>query len=76
MQENEDRIPAIEEGMVASIAEALLRSEVTDLLLGRRGGVRIGQPSKSPTLEQYDVLQQIEAALEVYRSYFYPPEHH
>jgi hypothetical protein len=28
-----------------------------------------------PTREQSDVLQRIEAALETYGSYFYPPEH-
>jgi hypothetical protein len=27
------------------------------------------------TREQSEVLQQIEAALETYGSYFYPPEH-
>ena len=27
------------------------------------------------TLEQSDVLRQIEAALEAYGTYFYPPEH-
>jgi hypothetical protein len=44
---------------------------VTDLLLGGSHGVRLGWL----TLEQSDVLQKIEAALEAYGSYFYPPEH-
>ena len=49
-------------------SEASLRLQVTDLLLGRPRGVRTSR-------EQGDVLQQIEAALETYGSYFYPPEH-
>jgi hypothetical protein len=70
MEENEDRRPAIEELLVASPTEASLRLQVTDLLLGRRRDVRRG----GSTLKQSDVLQQIEAALETYGSYFYPPE--
>jgi hypothetical protein len=57
--------------LVASPTEASLRLQVTDLLLGGLHDVRMGQL----TLEQSDVLQQIEAALEPYRSYFYAPEH-
>jgi hypothetical protein len=72
MEQNEDRIPAIEEVLVASATEASLRLQVTELLLGRLRNVRIGRL----TLEQSDVLQQIEAALEAYGSHFYPPEHH
>jgi hypothetical protein len=72
MKLNEDRIPAIEEVLVASATEASLRLQVTDLLLGGLRNVRIGRLS----LEQSDVLQQIEAALEAYGSHFYPPEHH
>jgi hypothetical protein len=75
MKENEDRIPAIERGMVASITEASLRLEVTDLLLSQLRDVRIGLPLGRLTLEQCNVLQQIETALEAYGSYFYPPEH-
>jgi hypothetical protein len=45
--------------------------QVTDLLLGGLRDVRMGRLN----LEQSDVLQQIEAALEAYGSYFYPPEH-
>ena len=51
--------------------EASLRLQVTDLLLGGLRDVRRGQL----TLEQSDVLQQIEAALETCGSYFYPPQH-
>ena len=71
MKENEDRSPAIEELLVTSPTEASLRLQVTDLLLSRLRDVRMGRS----TLEQSDVLQQIEAALEAYGSYFYPPEH-
>jgi hypothetical protein len=45
-----------------------LRLQVTDLLLGRRREVRRGRLP----LEQSEVLQKIEAALEAYGSYFYP----
>ena len=71
MNENADRSPEIEEALVATPAEASLRFQVTDLLLGGLRDVRMGQL----TLEQSDVLQQIEAELETYGSYFYPPEH-
>jgi hypothetical protein len=67
----QDRNPAIEEGLVAASNEASLRLQMTDLLLGGLRDVRVGRL----TLEQSDVLQQIEAALEAYGSYFYSPEH-
>jgi hypothetical protein len=70
MEQNEARSPAIEEALVASPTEASLRLQVTDLLLGALRDVRMGRL----TLEQSDVLQQIEAALEAYGSYFYPTE--
>jgi hypothetical protein len=70
LKENGDRIPPIEEVLVASATEASLRVQVTDLLLGGLRDARIGWL----TLEQSEVLQQIEAALETYGSYFYPPE--
>jgi hypothetical protein len=66
-----DRNPATEDGLVAAPNEAALRLQVTDLLLGGLRDVRVGRL----TLEQSDVLQKIEAALEAYGSYFYPPEH-
>ena len=71
MEQNEDLSPAIEEVLVAPPTEASLRLQVTDLLLGRRRDVRRGRSTR----EQSDVLQQIEAALEAYGTYFYPPEH-
>ena len=69
MEQNEDRIPAIEEVLVAPPTEASL--QVTDLLLGRLRDIRMG----CSTREQSDVLQQIDAALEISGSYFYPLEH-
>ena len=71
MKEDENRIPPIEEVLVVSPSEASLRLQVTDLLLGGLRDVRLGRL----TLEQWDVLQQIEVALEAYGSYFYPTEH-
>jgi hypothetical protein len=71
MEENEDRSPAIEEAPVILPTEATLRLHVTDLLLGGLRDVRMGRL----TLEQSEVLQQIEAAMEAYGSYFYPAEH-
>jgi hypothetical protein len=70
MERNEDRRPMIEEVLVATPTEASLRLQVTDLLLRRTRDVRTGWSTR----EQSDVLQQIEAALETYGSYFYPPE--
>jgi hypothetical protein len=71
MEEYEGRSPESEELPVASATEASLRSQITDLLMGGPRDVRMGWL----TLEQSDVLRQIEAALEAYASYFYPPEH-
>jgi hypothetical protein len=71
MEQNEDVSPAIQEVLVAPPTETSLRLQVTDLLLGRRRDVRRGRSTR----EQSDVLQQIEAALESYGTYFYPPEH-
>ena len=68
MEENEDRSPESEEVLMASTTEASLRLKVTDLLLG---GVRDVRTGRLP-MEQSDVLQTIEAALETYGSYFYP----
>jgi hypothetical protein len=71
MEQNEELSPAIEELLAAAPTEASLRRQVTNLLLGGSRDVRLGWL----TLEQSDVLQKIEAALEAYCSYFYPPEH-
>ena len=70
MKVSEDRIPPIEKALMAAPTEASLRVQVTDLLLGGLRDVRIDRL----TLEQGDVLQRIEAALEAYGSYFYPTE--
>jgi hypothetical protein len=70
MEQHEDRIPAIEEVLVASATEESLRLQVTNLLLKRTRNVRMGRSTR----EQSEVLQRIEAALETYASYFYPPE--
>ena len=53
---NEDLSPAIPDVLVAPPAEASLRLQVTDLLLGRRRDVRRGRSTRAG-----DVLQQIEA---------------
>jgi hypothetical protein len=71
MEEYEGRSPESEELPVASTTEASLRSQITDLLLGGPRDVRMGRLS----LEQSDILRQIEAELEAYSSYFYPPQH-
>jgi hypothetical protein len=71
MKESEGSIPPIEEALMAAPTEASLRLQVTELLLGGVRDVRMGRSTR----EQGDVLQRIEAALETYGSYFYPPEH-
>jgi hypothetical protein len=71
INENADRILSIEEVLVASPTEASLRLQVSDLLLGGLRDLRMGWSTR----EQSDVLQRIEAELEAYGSYFYPPEH-
>jgi hypothetical protein len=65
------RDPAIEDVLGVDPNEASLRLQVTDLLLGGLRDVREGRLN----LEQSEVLQKIEAALEAYGSSFYPPEH-
>jgi hypothetical protein len=72
MEEYEGRSSESEELPVASTTEASLRSQITDLLLGGPRDVRVGRL----TPEHSDVLRQIEAELEAYASYFYPPEHY
>jgi hypothetical protein len=67
----QNRNPAIEDVLVAASDEASLRLQVTDLLLGGRRDIRRGRSTR----EQSNVLRQIEAALEAYGTYFYPPEH-
>ena len=70
MDQNEDLSPAIEDVLAAAPTEASLRRQVTDLLLGGLRDVGVGPL----TLEQSDLLQKIETALEAYGSYFYSPE--
>jgi hypothetical protein len=69
MEQNEVWSPGIGEMPVVLPTEAALRLQVTDLLLGGLRDVR----RRRLTLEQGDVLQQIETALEAYGSYFYSP---
>jgi hypothetical protein len=69
MERNRD--PVTEDLLVAVPEEASLRLQVTDMLLGGLRDVR----ARRLAVEQSDVLQEIEAALETYGSYFYPPEH-
>ena len=71
MEVHQDLSPAIGEIRATAPTEESLRLQVTDLLLGGLRNVRLGRL----TLEQSDALQRIEAALETYGSYFYPPEH-
>jgi hypothetical protein len=67
----QDRNPSIEDVLGAAPSEASLRLQVTDLLLGGLRDVRV----RRLNLEQSEVLQKFEAALEAYGTYFYPPEH-
>ena len=53
MNDNADRIPSIEEALVAPPTEASLRVQITDLLLSRLRDVR----GHRLTLEQSAVLQ-------------------
>jgi hypothetical protein len=71
MEEDEERSPATEKGMVAPPTEASLRLQVIDLLLGGLRDARVDWL----TLEQSRVLQRIESELETYGGYFYPPDH-
>ena len=70
MEQTKIRARRSRKSLVATPTEASLRLQVTDLLLGRPRDVRMGRSTR----EQGDVLQQIEAALETYGSYFYSPE--
>lgn len=72
MEESENRVPATEKELVVSVIDASLRLEVTDLLLGQPRDVRVGRLMSGMPSEQRSVVEQIEAALKTYRSYFYP----
>ena len=69
-----DRNQASEDGLVAASNEASLRLQVINLLLSRRGDVPAGRHSTRPTVEQQAVLERIEAVLQSYTNFFYPPE--
>jgi hypothetical protein len=71
MEEHQDLSSAIGEIRATAPTEESLRLQVTNLLLSRLRDLRMGWSTR----EQSEVLQQIEAALEAYGSYFYPPEH-
>ena len=64
----QERCRLVEDVLVAGPNEASLRLQVTDLLLNGLRNARVGRLP----LEQGDVLQEIEAALETYGDYFYP----
>ena len=76
MEESEHRVPATEKGMVASVTETSLRLEVTDLLLGQLRDASVGRLRARVSPEQRRLIEQTEAALEAYNSYFYPPVNH
>ena len=76
MEENEYSVPATEKEMVASVTETSLRLEVTDLLLGQLRDASVGRLTAGPSSEQRTVIEQVEAALKAYSSYFYPPVNH
>jgi hypothetical protein len=71
MEQNEERSPRIGEMPMVLPTEAALRLRVTDLLLGGLRDVQRGRL----TVEQSDVLQEIETALKAYGTHFYPPGH-
>jgi hypothetical protein len=72
MEEHENRRPASENGMVAPKTEATSWLEGVDLLVSHLRDLHIGWPLEGLTLEQRAALEQIEAALEAYNSFFYP----
>ena len=76
MEEGEHRVPATEKGIVASVTETSLRVEITDLLLDQRRDVSVGRLRARLSPQQRRLIEQTEAALEAYNSYFYPPVNH
>ena len=73
MREREQRIPATENGTMPRTTEASQRAGGTDKLLSQLRDLRTGRLPEGLTLAQRAALERIEAALEVYRSVFYPP---
>lgn len=74
MEESENRVPATAKGLVVSVTEATLRLEVTDLPLDQLRDASVGRLRVRVSPEQSRPIQQTEAALEAYNSYFYPPD--
>jgi len=74
IKECERQIQTTEKGMMARAIEASQRIVGTDLRLSQlRADLRLGWVAEEQSIKQRAVLEQIEAALEAYRSFFYPP---
>jgi hypothetical protein len=74
MKEYERQIQTTEKGMMPRTIETSQRIVGTDLRLSQlRADLRLGSVAEEQTVEQRAVLEQIEAALEGYRSFSYPP---
>jgi hypothetical protein len=73
MREREQRIGATEKGAMPRTIDASRRVVGTDKLLSQLRDLRTGRLPEGLTLAQRAALERIEAALEVYRSVFYPP---
>jgi hypothetical protein len=74
MKECERQIQTTEKGMMPQTIEASQRIVGTDLRLSQlRADLRLGWVAEEQTIEQRAVLEQFEATLEAYRSFFYPP---
>ena len=73
MREHERRVPASSTGTTPQADGPPWRRDETEVLLGHLRDLRMGRAPLGLTLEQRVALEQIDAALEVYRSVFYPP---
>jgi hypothetical protein len=73
MKEREQRIGATGKGAMPRSSGASQPAGGTGMLLGQLRDLRMGRPPEGLTLAQRAALGRIEAALEVYRSVFYPP---
>jgi hypothetical protein len=73
MREREQRIPATEKETMPRTIEASQPAGGTDKLLSQLRDLRTGRLPEGLTLAQRAALERIEAALDVYRSVFYPP---
>jgi hypothetical protein len=74
MREREQRMPATEKGTMPRTIEASQPAGGTDKLLSQLRDLRTGRLPEGLTLAPRAALERIEAALEVYRSVFYPPD--